>query len=159
MNCLSWAIPREMRERTVSPFLRQYPIALSLFRANHMVGHNWHTVKQRASTRLTFFWKFAFPGLFAIPFGCAAVILLLRQSWMALPFAAAALFFGSMYLWFSPRYMAIAFDDQFLYLSDASREIKIPWCQVEHIHRWIMSRWPTYSISFHEPTEFGRKVF
>jgi len=124
-----------------------------------MVGHNWHTVKQRASTRLTFFWKFAFPGLFAIPFGCAAVTLLLRQSWMALPFAAAALFFGSMYLWFSPRYMAIAFDDQFLYLSDASREIKIPWCQVEHIHRWIMSRWPTYSISFHEPTEFGRKVF
>jgi hypothetical protein len=39
MNCLSWAMPREMPERTNSTLLRRYPIALNLSDADRMIGH------------------------------------------------------------------------------------------------------------------------
>ena len=116
-------------------------------------------MKQRASTQLTFFWKFVFPGLFAIPFGLGAIALVFERDWMGLPFAVVALLFGSSYVWFCPRYMAVEFDDEFLYISNFSREIQIPWAQVERMRRLVLSRWPTYVISFRKPTKFGRKIF
>lgn len=55
--------------------------------------------------------------------------------------------------------MAVEFDEEFLYVSNASREIRIPWTQVKHLHRLVMSRWPTYAISFRVSTDFERKIY
>jgi len=108
---------------------------------------------------LTLFWKFIFPPLSSVPFAIATATLVFRADWHAVLFAIPVLWVIAAYIWFFPRYMIVDFDDNALYVSNGLREIHIPWSQVTRIQRVIMSRWPTYSLSFRSPTEFGVKIF
>jgi hypothetical protein len=116
-------------------------------------------VRQKASTQLTLFWKFVFPALYGVPFAIATVELASRTDWHAVLFAIPVLGMIAACIWFCPRYMIVDFDDEFLYVSNGSREIHIPWSQVVRIHLIFGSRWPTYALSFRSATEFGSKIF
>jgi hypothetical protein len=116
-------------------------------------------VKQAASSRLTLFWKFISPAIYGVPFGIATVALMLKRDWMAALFAVPFLAAVATYVWFCPRFMLVEFDEELLYISNGRREIRVPWSQVDYVCRLMMSRWPTYAISFRSPTEFGSKIF
>jgi hypothetical protein len=77
MNYLSWAMPPEMRERTVSTFLRQYPIAVSLFRAMVMVKHMDSTTRQSSRPSAV---NLAIV-LLLVNVGASLVLSALRTSW------------------------------------------------------------------------------
>ncbi|EEF62006.1 hypothetical protein [Pedosphaera parvula] len=115
-------------------------------------------MKEVASTRLTFFFKFPLPLFMAVSFGFATAAGALQRSWIAIPFAFVALLYVAILIWFSPRLKVVSFDDAGIYILEGSQEFHIPWTDVERIHSLYM-RWPTYAIKFRNPGRFGRRVF
>jgi len=116
-------------------------------------------MKQSASNQPSAFWGSIAPGVLGLPFIVGAVLFARNGHWVALPMGVLGLALLSNYIFFVPYRVAVQFDDDFLYLSKGSNEVRVPWSQVQRIRRCVSMRWPTYALSFSTATAFGSRVY
>ncbi len=119
-------------------------------------------MKETISSQLTFFNKFIGPTGIAL-FGCYT-LLNSYKIWAAkstgtivfavLTFVALAAFV----YWFCIRTKKVRVTDDFLFVSNYLKEIKIPLADVEEITEIVWLRGQPITVRFAKPTDFGRTI-
>jgi hypothetical protein len=114
------------------------------------------------SSRLTVLYKFIYPAV-SILVGVFALFQILRMGFLKssptliifLPFFALL---GGVSLWPMIRLKKVSLDDEFLYVSNYLKEIKIP---LDDIYDMTENRWIKFhpvTIYLRRPSEFGTKI-
>jgi hypothetical protein len=122
-------------------------------------------MRRQLSSAFTTFWKFIFPTIWLAGFASATLAMFMHadlndsegvsSKWMSL----AITILGAAFLyWFLMRLKRVEIDDQFLYVSNYSREIKVPLRDIEEVreNRWINIH--PISVLFYKETGFGQRI-
>lgn len=121
------------------------------------------------SSRWTPFYKFVLPLLVLSGIGAGTVIAYLRpepqtmppglrpdQGWILM--AVAAVIAIAVMWWALGRLMRVELDEDELIISNYRSEIRVPLSNVAKIAGPSRSNPPRYTLTFEEPTDFGRTI-
>lgn len=117
-------------------------------------------MKKQISSDVTIVWKYIFPGLW-IPFmGTAVVFIGLKAAteprWGL--YVLAWIAFSGYLTWFARRLKYVSIDDDFLYVSQARKEIRIPLTHIVHVKENFWANPKLITITLDQPSEFGTKI-
>jgi hypothetical protein len=139
-------------------------------RQNNQVGDAVTMQPRTLSSGQTFFIKFVFPIMLICVLGILTILIWLRsmqdtactcnciepeRKWLLL---ALLIFSSAFTLWTGAGLKKVRLDQEFLYISNYRREIRVPLNMVRSVteNRWINIH--PVTIHFRAPTEFGEKV-
>lgn len=126
-------------------------------------------MRRRLSSAQTFLMKFVFPPFWILLFAQASVLFFTsgafagsgesapppEMKWLML----AAIVAGALCIyWFCMRLKQVELDEQYLYVSNFVREIRIPLQDIEEVseNRWVNIR--PITLEFRRDTDFGSRI-
>jgi len=115
--------------------------------------------KRQISSATTVLWKYVFPG-FWIPFmGFALLVMGFGSKGPDLILFVPVWIIASGYIiWSAKRLKFVSIDDDFLYVSDARKQIQIPLTDIHTVNENFMTRPKLITLRLSHPSEFGTKI-
>ncbi len=110
------------------------------------------------STSMTFFWKFIFSIIWLIGMGAGSIVAIMKVGIQALPslivyvVGITILYYGCI------RAKNVYLDDNYLYVGNFLKKIKIPLHQVKKVEENVFIVPRPIFIEFKVETEFGKKI-
>lgn len=115
-------------------------------------------MKRELSSKQTFFLKIILPIIFGA-FFAATLFLIIFRGQIVLVSVLLLMIFGMTAMYFTlMRYKKVSVDDDFLYISNYRKEIKIPVSEIAEVTeiKWVRTR--PITIHLKTDSEFGRKI-
>jgi hypothetical protein len=126
-------------------------------------------MRRTLSSARTFLTKFVIPTIWLAGFAATTMLLfrtrgftgpdgLLPPPEMKWLFLGGAVLGGWFLYWYGVRLKRVEIDEQWLYVSNFLREIRIPLSDIEEIteNRWVSTR--PITVEFRHETEFGSRI-
>ncbi|MBN1532005.1 MAG: hypothetical protein JXA20_05025 [Spirochaetes bacterium] len=117
-------------------------------------------MKRTVSSLFTFFYKLVLPIIVLGGIGVGVVIFLVQtaQPAQAVTVVAVMVMVAVMLYWLTMRLKRVAMDDQYLYISNYLREIRVRRDQIVKVteNRWINIH--PVTVYFRSATEFGDRI-
>jgi hypothetical protein len=117
-------------------------------------------MKLTISSSLTFMYKAIFPAVMLGGFGIGFMVILFSTGspLQALPLIVIMALVAALLYWLTMGLKKVAMDDQYLYISNFRREIRVRRDQIAGVteNRWINIH--PVTVRFRAPTEFGDKI-
>lgn len=126
-------------------------------------------MRRQLSSAQTFLTKFVFPTVWLAGFAAATVFLFKVRGFtdpdgfpgppeMKWLFLGGTVFGGVFLYWFCMRLKRVEIDEQWLYVSNYLREVRVPLGDIEEVteNRWINIR--PITVEFRRETDFGSDI-
>lgn len=115
-------------------------------------------MRRELSSKQTFFLKIILPVIFGVFFAATIFLIIFRGELILTP-VLLLMIFGMSAMYFTlMRYKKVSIDDDFLYVSNYRKEIKIPVSDIAEVTeiKWVRTR--PITIYLKNDSEFGRKI-
>jgi len=115
-------------------------------------------MKKRLSTSLTFFWKYVFSTVWLGVFTIGTIASIHACGIEGMFFFIALIFSFAIYYYSYYRAKSVHIDNEYLYVSNFKKNIKIPLKNIKHVSDNFMLNPRPIFIEFRNETEFGKRI-
>ncbi len=119
-------------------------------------------MKRELSSKLTFVVKIIMPGLWIFFWGVTILVMLIGVDGRTQPppfnFFIAEIVITAIFYFTIMKYKKVSVDEHFLYVSNYSKEIKIPFSDVKDVTEIRLLRGNPVTIHLKQRSEFGSKI-
>jgi len=107
---------------------------------------------------MTFFWKYVFSFFWLGGFGIGTITIVLIQGTEGLPFLIGLIVGFAMLYYGCLRAKVVYIDDDFLYVSNFIKKVRIPLNNVKDVYDIVLFSPRPIFIEFKNKTEFGHNI-
>jgi hypothetical protein len=117
-------------------------------------------MKKQISSDATVMWKYVFPGFWICFMGIGAIgaSFQVAKEPGLIVFVLVWIIGSGCLIWFARRLKFVSIDDDFLYVSQGRKEVKIPLTHIQRVKENYWANPKLITLTLNQQSEFGTKI-